>query len=140
MSKPWFERTFDFSFSVELLPNVLARLRGTPARLEELVRGREGLTARVDGQWSAQEGAYAALQGTKPQTLSFSLTDSPIGLAAWITEKFRSWSDCGGDIESVIPLDDLLTDISLYWFGDSLTGSVNAGAFGAMPMSGTRQA
>jgi pimeloyl-ACP methyl ester carboxylesterase len=75
-------------------------------------------------QWSAQEGAYAALQGTKPQTLSFSLTDSPIGLAAWMTEKFRSWTDCDGDLESVIPLDDLLTDISLYWFGDSLAGSL----------------
>ncbi len=75
-------------------------------------------------QWSAQEGAYAALQGTKPQTLSFSLTESPIGLAAWITEKFRSWTDCDGDLESVIPLDDLLTDISLYWFGNSLAGSL----------------
>jgi pimeloyl-ACP methyl ester carboxylesterase len=75
-------------------------------------------------QWSAQEGAYAFLQGTKPQTLSFSLTDSPIGLAAWITEKFKSWSDCGGDLESVISLDDALTEISLYWFGDSLIGSL----------------
>lgn len=76
------------------------------------------------GRWAAQEGAYATLQGTKPQTLSFSLTDSPIGLAAWMTEKFRSWSDCDGDLESVIPLDDVLTDISLYWFSDSLTGSL----------------
>lgn len=75
-------------------------------------------------RWSAQEGAYASLQGTKPQTLSFSLTDSPIGLAAWITEKFRSWSDCGGDLEKAISLDDILTDISLYWFGNSLNGSL----------------
>ncbi len=74
--------------------------------------------------WSALEGAYAALQGTKPQTLSFALTDSPVGLAAWIAEKVRSWSDCNGDIESVIPLDTLLTDISLYWFSDSLTASL----------------
>jgi pimeloyl-ACP methyl ester carboxylesterase len=75
-------------------------------------------------QWAAREGAYASLQATKPQTLSFSLTDSPIGLAAWITEKFRSWSDCGGDLESLLSLDAILTDISLYWFGDSLTGSL----------------
>ncbi len=73
--------------------------------------------------WSAGEGAYAALQGTKPQTLSFALTDSPLGLAAWIAEKVRSWSDCGGDVESVIPMDTLLTDISLYWFSDSLAAS-----------------
>lgn len=74
--------------------------------------------------WSSLEGAYAALQGTKPQTLSFSLTDSPVGLAAWIVEKFRSWSDCNGDLESVISMDALLTDISLYWFSDSLTSSL----------------
>lgn len=74
--------------------------------------------------WSALEGAYAALQGTKPQTLSFALTDSPVGLAAWIAEKVRSWSDCNGDIESVISMDTLLTDISLYWFSDSLTASL----------------
>lgn len=74
--------------------------------------------------WSAMEGAYAALHGTKPQTLAFSLTDSPLGLAAWITEKVRSWSDCGGDIERVISMDALLTDISLYWFGDSVAASL----------------
>lgn len=74
--------------------------------------------------WSALEGAYAALQGTKPQTLSFALTDSPIGLAAWIAEKVRSWSDCNGDIETIVPMDTLLTDISLYWFSDSLTASL----------------
>lgn len=74
--------------------------------------------------WSSLEGAYAALQGTKPQTLSFALTDSPVGLAAWIAEKVRSWSDCNGDIESVMSLDTLLTDISLYWFSDSLTASL----------------
>lgn len=73
--------------------------------------------------WTGAEGAYAALQATKPQTLSYGVTDSPIGLAAWITEKFRSWSDCGGEIERVFSLDAILTDISLYWFGDALTAS-----------------
>ena len=74
--------------------------------------------------WSALEGAYAALQGTKPQTLSLALTDSPIALAGWIAEKVRAWSDCGGEIESVISLDTLLTNISIYWFSDSLTASL----------------
>lgn len=74
--------------------------------------------------WYAEEGAYAALQGTKPQTLAYSLADSPVGLAAWIAEKFRSWSDCGGDLESVVSMDELLTDISLYWFNDSITASL----------------
>lgn len=74
--------------------------------------------------WSAAEGAYAALQSSKPQTLSFALTDSPIGLAAWIAEKFRAWSDCDGDIERVASLDTLLTDISIYWFSKSLPASL----------------
>jgi len=55
----WFERKFEFSFSLELLPNLRARLRGTPARLEEALRGRvsEMLTAKPQGKWSAQEHA-----------------------------------------------------------------------------------
>ena len=74
--------------------------------------------------WGLAEGAYALMQATKPQTLAFSLTDSPVGLAAWIAEKFRSWSDCDGDVERVFSLDALLTDISIYWFGDSLNASL----------------
>ena len=74
--------------------------------------------------WAGQEGAYAALQGTKPQTLAFALTDSPVGLAAWIVEKFRGWSDCDGDVEKAFGLDALLTDISLYWFSDSIAASL----------------
>jgi uncharacterized damage-inducible protein DinB len=56
---PWFERKFEFSFPVELLPNLLARLRGTPARLEEALRGRSHkiLTTKAQGKWSAQEHA-----------------------------------------------------------------------------------
>lgn len=74
--------------------------------------------------WSAEEGAYAALQGTKPQTLAFSLTDSPVGLAAWISEKFQTWSDCDGDLETAVPMDVLLRDISLYWFGQTIDASL----------------
>ena len=74
--------------------------------------------------WMSSEGAYYMLQSTKPQTLSFGLTDSPVGLAAWIVEKFRAWSDCDGDLESRISKDELLTNISLYWFTRSI-GSAN---------------
>jgi len=70
------------------------------------------------------EGAYSLLQGTKPQTLAFSLTDSPTGLAAWLVEKFRSWSDCDGDVERAVSMDALLTDISLYWFGRTIDASL----------------
>ena len=47
-----------------------------------------------------EETGYQWIQGTKPQTLAYGLTDSPVGLAAWIVEKFRTWSDCGGDVEN----------------------------------------
>jgi len=66
--------------------------------------------------WSATEGAYGAMHRTKPQTAAFGLTDSPAGLAAWIVEKLRSWSDCGGDIERSFTKDEILTNVSIYWF------------------------
>lgn len=73
--------------------------------------------------WAVEEGAYAAEQGTKPQTLAYAMTDSPVGLAAWIVEKFRAWSDCDGNVENVFTLDELLTDVSIYWFGRMLDAS-----------------
>jgi pimeloyl-ACP methyl ester carboxylesterase len=73
--------------------------------------------------WQREETGYQSIQGTKPQTLAFALTDSPAGLAAWIAEKFRSWSDCGGAIESVISRDHLLANISFYWFTGAIGSS-----------------
>jgi pimeloyl-ACP methyl ester carboxylesterase len=69
-----------------------------------------------------EETGYQWIQGTRPQTLAFGLTDSPVGLAAWIVEKFWAWSDCGGDLESVFTKDQLLANIGLYWF----TGAVGS--------------
>ena len=66
-------------------------------------------------RWQMTEGAYALEQATKPHTLAVGLGDSPAGLLAWIVEKLRSWSDCGGDVESVFPRDDLLTWVTAYW-------------------------
>jgi len=71
-----------------------------------------------------QEAGYIQIQGTRPQTLAYGLTDSPAGLAGWIVEKLRSWSDCGGDVESVISRDEILTNITLYW----VTGTANSAA------------
>ena len=73
--------------------------------------------------WLKEETGYQWIQGTKPQTLAFGLTDSPTGLAAWIIEKFRAWSDCGGNLESVFTKDELLTNISLYWFTGAIGSS-----------------
>ena len=72
--------------------------------------------------YDAHESGYQAIQGTKPQTLAYGLTDSPAGLAAWIVEKFKTWSDCDGDIEKSFSKDHLLENIMLYW----VTGTINS--------------
>ena len=86
-------------------------------------------------KWQKTEGAYAMIQGTKPQSLAFGLNDSPVGLAAWLVEKFRSWSDCQGEVESRFTKDELLTNIMLYWATGTIGSSfqfyydaMNAGA------------
>jgi len=68
------------------------------------------------------ELAYARLHMSRPQTLAHALTDSPVGLAAWIVEKFRSWGDTNGDIESRFSKDELLTNLTTYW----VTGTANS--------------
>lgn len=73
--------------------------------------------------WMDEETGYQWIQGTRPQTLAYGLTDSPAGLAAWIIEKFRAWSDCGGDVESAIGRDRMLGNISLYWFTGAIGSS-----------------
>lgn len=70
----------------------------------------------------SEETGYQAIQGTKPQTLAYALTDSPAGLAAWITEKFYTWTDCRGDLERAVGKDDLLTNITVYW----VTGTIGS--------------
>ena len=73
--------------------------------------------------WIREGTGYQWIQGTRPQTLAFGLTDSPAGLAAWIVEKFRAWSDCGGHVESAIGRDRMLADIALYWFTGAIGSS-----------------
>ncbi len=75
-------------------------------------------------KWMAQEGGYLSIQSTKPSTLAYALADSPVGLAAWILEKFRSWSDCKGTIENRFTKDELLTNIMIYWITNTIGSSV----------------
>jgi microsomal epoxide hydrolase len=70
-----------------------------------------------------EETGYQWIQGTKPQTLAYGLTDSPAGLAAWIAEKFRAWTDNDGRIESAVSRDEMLANISLYWFTGAIGSS-----------------
>ena len=89
---------------------------GTPPleqREPETAEEREFLeAARL---WSVEETGYQRIHGTKPQTLAYGLTDSAVGLAGWITEKLRAWSDCHGDVESRFSKDQILTLVSIYW-------------------------
>jgi pimeloyl-ACP methyl ester carboxylesterase len=71
-------------------------------------------------RWQASEGGYAAIQSTRPLSLAYGLSDSPVGLAAWIVEKWRAWSDCDGALERCFTRDELLTNVMVYW----LTGCI----------------
>ena len=82
----------------------------TPAELER---------TRARQTFFDTERGYFLEQSTKPQTIGYSLDDSPAGLAAWIVEKFRSWSDVGGVVEKKFTKDELLTNIMLYWVTQS---------------------
>ena len=73
-------------------------------------------------RWADEEGAYAHVHATRPQTLAYALADSPAGLAGWMVEKFRAWSDCGGDVSRRFTMDQLLTTLTIYW----ATGTINS--------------
>lgn len=101
---------------------------------DDLSAAEEKFFARNE-KWQKEEGAYAMIQATKPQSLAYGLNDSPAGLAAWLVEKFRTWSDCGGDVETRFTKDELLTNIMIYWGSETINSSfrlyydaMNAGA------------
>jgi len=79
---------------------------------------------KIATDWSAKEGAYSNLHSTKPLTLAYGLNDSPIGLCAWILEKFNSWSDNSDNIENVFTKDELLANITLYWVTQTIHSSI----------------
>ena len=74
--------------------------------------------------WDAVERGYSAIQSTKPQTVGYGINDSPAGLAAWILEKWRSWSDSGGDLDARVGRDFLLTLLTVYWASECITTSL----------------
>jgi pimeloyl-ACP methyl ester carboxylesterase len=71
-----------------------------------------------------EESGYSGQMATKPQTVGYALADSPVGLCAWILEKFREWTDCDGDPENALTRDEMLDNITLYW----LTGTATSAA------------
>lgn len=104
---------------------MMGSLMTTPPDPSDPMRGlspAEQADVRESLAFRARESGYQAIQATKPQTAGTALNDSPAGLAGWIVEKFRAWSDCGGDVERSHSKDQLLTNIALYW----LTGTINS--------------
>jgi pimeloyl-ACP methyl ester carboxylesterase len=75
------------------------------------------------GKYASDRFGYAAIQGTRPQTLGYGLADSPVGQAMWIYEKFQAWSDNKGDPAEAISVDHMLDDITLYWLTDTAASS-----------------
>ncbi len=79
----------------------------------------------ANSQRFLKEGmGYYKIQATRPQTLGYALQDSPLGLCAWLTEKYRAWTDCDGEIRNALSWDQLLTIVSLYWYSNSITSSL----------------
>jgi pimeloyl-ACP methyl ester carboxylesterase len=73
--------------------------------------------------WGKEEGGYDAIQATRPQTLAYGVHDSPVGLMAWIVEKWRAWTDPNGDIEKYFSRDELLTNVMVYWVTETANSS-----------------
>ena len=74
--------------------------------------------------WDSTERGYSSVQSTRPQTLGYALTDSPAGLAAWLLDKWRSWSDSSGDLDATFGRDMLLTLLTVWWVTRSVTTSM----------------
>jgi pimeloyl-ACP methyl ester carboxylesterase len=83
------------------------------AQYPDLSPEEQQYLAALNGNF--EESAYALQMGTRPQTLAYGLNDSPVGMAAWIVEKIRRWSDCDGDLEKLYTKDELLDNIMQYW-------------------------
>jgi len=73
--------------------------------------------------YDQEEAGYSKQQSTRPQTVGYALTDSPAGQAAWIVEKFWSWTDCDGHPENALTRDELLDQVTLYWVTASAASS-----------------
>ncbi|MGW1064833.1 epoxide hydrolase family protein [Streptomyces aureus] len=112
---------------LNLLPGSSAATEPTAVELAALTpyeRERTLDSWRRGRDWNREEAGYAALQSTRPQTLAYALTDSPVGQLAWIVEKFRAWTDSNDRPEEAVDRDLLLTNVMLYW----LTGTAGSSA------------
>jgi pimeloyl-ACP methyl ester carboxylesterase len=85
-----------------------------PATMSDLTEKEKAAIAGMQ-HYNDWDSGYSKQQSTRPQTVGYALTDSPVGQAAWILEKFWSWTDCDGHPENVLTRDELLDNVMLYW-------------------------
>jgi len=114
---------FRYPKQVEAIHLNFLPLRRDALLLPENEHPEEARYAAELATFLREEAGYQAIQGTRPQTLAYALTDSPAGLAAWIGEKFQRWSDCTNAPEEVIARSRILANISLYWFTAAIGSS-----------------
>jgi pimeloyl-ACP methyl ester carboxylesterase len=95
--------------ALDYLPEGAARLAGLPEEDRAAVERTKAISEEGSG--------YLKLQSNRPQTIAYSLTDSPVGQLAWIVENFKEWTDQAADLpEDAVDLNQLLTNVSIYWF------------------------
>jgi pimeloyl-ACP methyl ester carboxylesterase len=94
-----------------------------PSSFEDPLTPAEKAFLEAEETYDATDGGYSAIMASRPDTIAAALVDSPVGLAAWIIDKYRDWSDCHGDLESRFDRDTLLTIITLYWATRSIGSS-----------------
>jgi epoxide hydrolase len=85
-----------------------------PDTMNDLTDREQAALAAIQ-HYATWDSGYSKQQSTRPQTIGYSLTDSPAGLCAWIIEKFWSWTDCDGDPANVLTWDEMLDNVMLYW-------------------------
>ncbi|MGX7824520.1 epoxide hydrolase family protein [Actinokineospora sp. 24-640] len=95
-----------------------------------LTKAERKYIAEVE-RWQQSEGAYLAVHSTKPQSLAYGLNDSPAGLAGWLLDKFHAFSDCDGDLSRAFTMDELITNLMIYWTTGTIGSSLRLYAEGA---------
>jgi pimeloyl-ACP methyl ester carboxylesterase len=107
--------------------NLLTFPSGQPGELDDL-NDTEQKRVELMQRWQNEMSGYAIIQSTRPQTLAYALTDSPVGQLAWIVEKFKEWTDPEAELpEDAVDRDGLLTDVTLYWL--TATAGSSAGLY-----------
>jgi len=102
--------------------NLLLAFPEDPSTIQ--LTDEEAADLAAAGAFMTEGAAYQEIQGKNPQTLGYGLTDSPAGLAGWIVEKFRAWTDNDGNPEDAVGRDQILTNLTVYWVTKTINSSI----------------